>query len=138
LWASLGRPEEAAAAVDEVLGAYDSGVTVTQSEAVRAPFSSFGQTQWALLDQVRFAAALSCADDASVAAQVHATMARTVPDQRWGIGQLEESHVKSGWGPDPGGAYTLRQLGDGTVGGERYALAVAGGATAGTHPEAAA
>lgn len=138
LWASLGPPEDAAAAVDEVLSAYDSGGTQTQSVVVRPPFSSFGQTEWAPVDQARFAAALSCADRASVAAQVRAAMGRVAPDHRWGIGRLQDAHIKSGWGPDAAGAYTLRQLGDGSVEGRRYALAVVGRAADGTYPQAAA
>lgn len=138
LWGSLGQPEEAAAAVDEVLSAYDSGGTATQQEVVRPPFSSFGQTQWSLPDQARFAAALACSDETSVAAQVRAAMARVVPDHRWGIGGLADPHLKSGWGPVPAGAYTLRQLGDGTVDDQRYAMAVAGRAASGTYAQAGA
>lgn len=138
LWVGLGAPEEAAAAVDEVLSAYNSTGTRTESQIVRPGFSAIGQTLWSLADQARFASALMCEPPEGAAGQVRGAMGRVVRDQRWAMGQLEEPHVKSGWGPDEGGAYVLRQLGDGVVDGQRYALAVSGRATPGTYPEAAA
>lgn len=137
LWAALGAPEGAASAVDEVLTAYGSAATRTESRIVRPGFSAFGQTQWGLEDQARFAAALACTDDGSTAGQVRAAMGRVVPDQRWGMGQLDDAHLKSGWGPDRRGHYVLRQLGDGVTDGQQYALAVTGRATAGTYPQTA-
>lgn len=138
LWASLGTPQEAAAAVDEVLAAYGSAGTRTESEGVRPPFTPFGQTQWSLVDQARFAASLACAPGASPAGEVRAVMGRVVEDQRWGIGRVETAHLKSGWGPDDSGAYVLRQLGDGVVDGRWQALALSGRAADGTYPQGAA
>ncbi|MDO5504401.1 MAG: hypothetical protein Q4G67_14635 [Actinomycetia bacterium] len=139
LWGRLGPPEDAATAVDEVLDAYDSALTRTESEQVRPPFSAFGQTVWSVTDQARFAAAFGCTPAGSAAAEVRAIMAEVVPDQRWGIGRLEDAHFKGGWGPQIDGGYVARQLGDAEVNGQRYALAVSGrvddgsfeGATAG-------
>jgi hypothetical protein len=138
LWTSLGRPEQAAAAVDEVLRAYGSPETRTQSADLQPPYSPFGQTTWPLSGQARFAAALSCAPGWTPAGRVHSLMAGVVPDQRWGIGRLDDAHLKGGWGPDPGGAYVLRQLGTATVEGQTYALALSARTPGGTYAEAAA
>lgn len=132
LWNRLGPPETAAAAVDEVLHAHDSTMTRTESDHVRPPFSPFGQTIWSVTDQARFAAALGCAPDESSAGQVHELMAEVVPDQRWGIGTLDNAHFKGGWGPQPGGGYVARQLGDAEVDGQRYAFAVSARAADGS------
>ena len=138
LWSSLGQPQEAAAAVDEVLRTYGSAGTRTESEGVRPPFTPFGQTQWSLVDQARFAAAVACAPGASAAGEVRAVMGRVVEDQRWGIGRVETAYLKSGWGPDDSGAYVLRQLGDGVVDGRWQALALSGRAADGSYPQGAA
>lgn len=138
LWASLGPPEEAARAVDEVLDAYGSSGTRTEPADVRPGFSSFGQTRWDLASQARFASALACVPEPSAAGRVRAAMGRVIPDQRWGIGTLDEAHLKGGWGPDAAGAYVLRQLGDGQVDGKRYALALTAASATGGHAHAAA
>lgn len=138
LWSGLGPPREAASAVDEVLRAYHSAGTRTESEPVRLPFSAFGQTTWSVPDQARFAAALSCAGPGSAGGEVHALMADVVPDQRWGIGDLEQAHLKGGWGPQDDGGYVVRQLGDVVVAGERYALAGSARALDGTFARATA
>lgn len=138
LWSGLGQPEDAARAVDEVLGAYGSAGTRTESRAVRPPFSSFGQTVWSVADQARFASALACVAEDSPAGQVRATMGRVVPDHRWGIGHLDEAHLKGGWGPGEDGAYVVRQLGDAVVNGDRYALAGSSRARTGSYAQGAA
>ncbi|HHU09641.1 MAG TPA: hypothetical protein GXZ60_06455 [Intrasporangiaceae bacterium] len=138
LWTSLGPTRDAAGAVDEVLTAYDSVGTRTEDETVRPPFSAYGQTRWSVTDQARFAAALSCADPDSAAAQVRAAMGRVTPEHRWGIGQLDSAHLKGGWGPDVSGAYLLRQLGDVTVDGRTYALAASAQSGTGSYARGAA
>jgi hypothetical protein len=125
-------------AVDEVLRAYGSPETRTQSADLQPPYSPFGQTTWPLSGQARFAAALSCAPGWTPAGRVHSVMAGVVPDQRWGIGRLDDAHLKGGWGPDPDGAYVLRQLGTATVEGQTYALALSARTPGGTYAEAAA
>lgn len=136
LWTALGPPEEAARTVDEVLDAYGSPEVRTESETARPPFSSFGQTLWSSPSQARFASALACAADPSPAGRVRAEMGRLVADQRSGIGTLEQAHLKGGWGPEPDGAYVLRQLGDGRVAGELYALALSARSGTGSYAEA--
>jgi len=136
LWTSLGPPEDAATAVDAVLAAYGSPEVRTETVEVRPPFSSFGQTEWGVESQARFASRLACVPDSSAAGRVRAEMARLVPDQQWGIGGLEAAHVKGGWGPEAGGAYVLRQLGDVEIAGERYALALSARSATGSHARA--
>ncbi|KAB7741388.1 hypothetical protein GA707_17725 [Nostocoides sp. F2B08] len=137
LWAGLGDPEAAAAAVDAVLTAYDSPATRTESERVSPPFSPYGQTVWSVTDAARFAGALACAPAATTAGEVRQVMSDVVADQRWGIGELDSAHLKGGWGPEGGGAYVLRQLGDGQVGTERFALALSARAEDGVYASAA-
>lgn len=136
LWSALGRPDAAASAVDEVLDAYGAPEVRTESEDVRPPFSSFGQTRWSPPSQARFARELACAGASTPAGRVRGEMARLVPDQRWGIGVLEGARLKGGWGPEPDGAYVLRQLGDGEVAGQRYALALSVRSASGAYAEA--
>ena len=138
LWTSLGPTQDAADAVDQVLIAYDSAGTRTEDELVRPEFSPYGQTRWGVVDQARFAAALACAEEGSAAGRVRAAMSRTTPEQRWGIGQLDSGHLKGGWGPDPSGAYLLRQLGDATIGGRRYAVAASAQSGTGSYAQGAA
>ncbi|MGA8045093.1 MAG: hypothetical protein WCA30_02400 [Dermatophilaceae bacterium] len=137
LWAGLGDPEAAAGAVDAVLTAYGSPATRTESEQVSPPYSPYGQTVWSVPDAARFAGALACAPAAAPAGEVRQVMSDVVADQRWGIGELDSAHLKGGWGPEGSGAYVLRQLGDGRVGTERFALAVSARADDGVYASAA-
>ncbi|WP_291339601.1 hypothetical protein [Corynebacterium sp.] len=105
LWASLGEPTRAAAAVESVLAEAGTPVEVSH-EHTRPGFSSFGQTAWALDTQARFAAQLPCLTGAG---EVLADMGMI--EQRYGLGQLEGARFKGGWGPEPDGRYTVRQFG---------------------------
>lgn len=138
LWGRLGGPEEAARVVDEVLTAYGSAGTRTESREVRPSFSAFGQTVWSVADQARFASELSCVPEGSAAGEARAAMGRVIPDHRWGIGRLDEAHVKGGWGPGQDGAYVVRQLGDALVDGDRYALAGSARARSGSYAQGVA
>ncbi|MEV0360215.1 serine hydrolase [Nocardia sp. NPDC050697] len=108
LWQSLGSGPEAAAAVEAVLR--EGGDTTTRVPATRprAEHSAFGQAEWSLADQVKFAAKLPCL---SGAAGVTALMAEIVPAHRWGMGSIAGADFKGGWGPDPDGDYLVRQFG---------------------------
>ncbi|MCA1782466.1 MAG: hypothetical protein ABR500_05070 [Dermatophilaceae bacterium] len=136
LWTALGPPEEAASDVDKVLDAYGSPEARTEHADVRPPFSAFGQTQWSNQSQARFASDVMCEPDSSPAGRVRAEMSRVALDQRWGIGALESAHLKGGWGPEPDGAYVLRQLGDGQVAGQRYALGLSARSATGSYADA--
>ena len=68
---------------------------------------AFGLTQWTMPDSARFAAMLPCAPHADEVLQV---MGEVVADQRWGLGTLEGSAYKGGWGGSADG-YLVRQIG---------------------------
>ncbi len=107
IWEGLGDPETASRKVDAVLR--ETGdPTVVQSHKVRPEFTAFGQTIWSLSDQLRFVAAAAC-DAANV--PVLGLMEQIAPEQRWGIGELEDVRFKGGWGPSPDGEYLVRQFG---------------------------
>lgn len=107
LWAGLGDPAAAAQRVDAVL--HQAGdPTSVQSQRIRPEFSAFGQTDWALTDQVRFVSAAFC-DGAN--APVFTLMEHVDPAQRWGLGIVAGARFKGGWGPSPTGSYLVRQLG---------------------------
>lgn len=105
LWAALGEPPRAAAAVEAVLAEAGDPVPVSH-EHTRPGFSSFGQTAWSLGAQARFAAQLPCLADAGAVLE---DMGMIV--QRYGLGQLDGARFKGGWGPEPDGRYTVRQFG---------------------------
>ena len=98
LWARLGPPEVAAAAVERVLAAAGDNETRVETEVVRPPYTSFGQTQWTLAAQQRFAAGLVAMPEAEPVLEL---MRRIVPEQRWGFGAVvPDAAFKGGWGPD--------------------------------------
>jgi hypothetical protein len=107
LWAALGEPAAAAAKVDAVLR-QAGDPTVVQSRKVRPEFTAFGQSDWSLVDQVRFLSVAVC-DKAN--APIFALMGRVEPDQRWGVGTIPDTEFKGGWGPSPTGRYLVRQMG---------------------------
>ncbi|RMI35836.1 hypothetical protein EBN03_04075 [Nocardia stercoris] len=119
LWQSLGTPDAAAAAVQAVLRDGGDSTTSVPATRTRPDYSSFGQATWALRDQLRFTAELPCLDDADT---VTSLMAKISGSQQWGLGHLEGSEYKGGWGPDANGKYLVRQLG--LVGTETGKLAI--------------
>lgn len=108
LWAALGGGQAAASAVTTVLA--DGGDTDTWVPAVhtRAGYSIFGQSQWSLADQARFAASLPCLPGAG---RVVELMGQVTPDQQWGLGRISGARFKGGWGPGEAGGYLVRQFG---------------------------
>ncbi|MCV7217898.1 hypothetical protein H7J51_21740 [Mycobacterium crocinum] len=107
LWTGLGDPTGAAQAVDAVLRQAGDPTSV-ESRRIRPEFSAFGQTEWALADQVRFVSAAWC-DRAN--APVFALMGQVDAAQRWGIGVVDGARFKGGWGPSVTGGYLVRQVG---------------------------
>lgn len=107
LWQSLGTPQQGAAATDQVLRDYGDPTTRTESEQIRPPFTTFGQTRWPLADQARFGAALPCRSEA---APVYEAMGQIIAGQRWGLGTIPGTHFKGGWGPSAEGSL-VRQFG---------------------------
>ncbi|MGK8509422.1 serine hydrolase [Nocardia asiatica] len=108
LWQSLGTAQEAAQAVQAVLREGGDNKTVVPATRARSEHSPFGQAEWSLTDQVRFASRLPCLPQAE---RVTALMEQVVVSQRWGLGEFTGAEFKGGWGPDASGAYLVRQFG---------------------------
>jgi hypothetical protein len=123
LWESLGPPAAAAAAVERVLASAGDADTRVEAEVVLPPYTSFGQTDWKLADQQRFAAGLSGAPGAEPVLQL---MRRVIPEQRWGLPSIDSgAAIKGGWGPDPPGRALVRQFGIFTAAGRTVTAAIA-------------
>jgi hypothetical protein len=110
LWGMLGRSDTARVArVERVLADAGDRVTRVQGQVVRPGFTPFGQTHWSLRAQQKFATRLPCLAGAS---QVLALMGRIDASQQWGLAHVgTRPNFKGGWGPEPGGAYLVRQFG---------------------------
>ncbi|MEU7765273.1 hypothetical protein AB0B25_09165 [Nocardia sp. NPDC049190] len=122
LWQSLGSAQEAAAAVQAVLREGGDTKTTVPATRSRPDQSSFGQADWSLADQVRFAARLPCLPQSE---RVLGLMAQIVSSQRWGLGEFSGAEFKGGWGPDLAGNYLVRQFGIITTPSGQIAIAFA-------------
>lgn len=131
LVATYGSVEGAAAAMEELLAR--AGDTQTEVSTVgRSTYSSYGQTLWPAAAQAEFLAALArgCVVDAATTDYLVAAMGDVDPSQSWGLGTIDAVAFKGGWGPDPDGAYLVRQMGIVTApDGHQYAAAMI------THPD---
>lgn len=107
LWAMLGTPREAAAAVDEILAESGDSTTRVQSQRVRSGFTAFGQTQWSLTLQNQFAAQFPCLPGSETILELMGEVGGT---QQWGVQDIEGAEVKGGWGPGIDYGYLVRQL----------------------------
>ncbi|WP_336081298.1 hypothetical protein [Nocardia sp. SSK8] len=135
LWESLGDAPEARAAVEQVL---DEAGRLPSGKLVHTDIdeTAFGGTEWSLADQVRFASRLPCLPQTEV---VRSMMGQITPDQAWGLGLLDGTEFKGGWGPDDDtGIYTVRQFGLVPVGSGRLAVAIAAQADSGTFADTTA
>ena len=130
LWASLGDPATAAAATTAVLRDGGDAVTTANAERTRPEYTAFGQTQWALPDQARFGAHLTCLDGAG---PVIEAMGAITDDQRYGLGTIPGARFKGGWGPDESGMYLVRQFGTIAVDGGEVGVAIAARPADGTY-----
>ncbi|MFI7666580.1 serine hydrolase [Nocardia sp. NPDC049526] len=108
LWQSLGTGQEAAKAVEAVLREGGDTKTTVPATKTRSDASAFGQADWALSEQVRFASRLPCLSQSS---DVIDLMEQITSSQRWGLGELKGAEFKGGWGPDTSGSYLVRQFG---------------------------
>ncbi|MGV9680814.1 hypothetical protein ACWDSJ_36555 [Nocardia sp. NPDC003482] len=129
LWQGLGTPDTAAKALEAVLREGGDTSTKVPPNRVRSDYSSFGQAEWSLADQARFASHLPCLPDAD---SVTDLMGKVVWGQQWGLGKLEDAEYKGGWGPDASGNYVVRQFGVVTVPAGKVAIALAAQANSGT------
>ncbi|MGB8390805.1 serine hydrolase [Mycobacterium sp.] len=106
LWSRLGDPGEAARQVQAVIREAGDSATVVESRRLRPGFTPFGQTQWTLSSQARFAANLARVPGAD--AVIH-LMHHLVRGHRWGLA-AKGIAVKGGWGPGVRGDYLVRQF----------------------------
>lgn len=106
LWDSLGDPatagQKTAAEIAAIAQAPQVNTVVT-----RPGFSSFGQTNWALKEQAQFGYQLACHP---LAQTVVPGMGSIDAGQSYGLGMVG-ANFKGGWGPEPSGAYLVRQFG---------------------------
>jgi len=128
LWASLGDPHTAAHKVDAVLRQAGDPTRV-ESQKVRPEFTAFGQSDWALANQVRFLSRAACQDSDEPILNL---MGQIEPDQRWGLGTIPAARFKGGWGPSPTGQYLVRQMGVLTTPSGQAAVAIAAQPASGT------
>ncbi|PWV81487.1 hypothetical protein DFR69_101830 [Nocardia neocaledoniensis] len=136
LWESLGDGEEAAAAVQQVLDEAGDIPAGKQSVRTELDYTSFGGTEWSLANQVRFASRLPCLPQTEVVTKL---MGEITPEQGWGLGLLDNTEFKGGWGPDDyTGVYTVRQFGLVPVGSGQLAVALAAQADSGTFDDTTA
>ena len=115
LWSALG--DSAAQLVRSVMREAGDPTTVIESRRLRAEYTPFGQTQWSLVDQARFAAGLT---RVSGAAPIIDLMRNLCAEHRWGLAATGFA-AKGGWGPGIADDYLVRQFGivptqSGTVG----------------------
>lgn len=117
-------------AVEAVLAEGHSPVAVERN-VTRPGFSAFGQTQWTVDEQARFASHLSCVAGAG---PVLEHMGNLTAGGNYGLGTLPGARLKGGWGPSISGAYEVRQLGlVPDANGRQIAVAIAASAADGTY-----
>ncbi len=107
LWSLLGDPVQAARRVQGIIAECGDTATVVESRRLRRGYTAFGQTQWNLQRQARFAAELCSIPDS---ADVIDLMRRLTAGQRWGLA-AKGFAAKGGWGPGTHGEYLVRQFG---------------------------
>ncbi len=123
---SHGGTVGASSALNEVLR--EAGDTTTQvSTQTRDGFSSYGQTEWSLLDQQQFVGQLAagCLSTAASREYVLDLMAEVSSDT-WGLGSAGlPAGWKGGWGPGVDGRYLVRQMGILYLGNREVAVTLA-------------
>ena len=98
---------DAARRVQVVVAEGGDTVTAVEFRRLRRGFTAFGQTEWSLQRQARFAAELSTIPDA---VEVIDLMQRLVAGDQWGLA-AKGLAAKGGWGPGVHGGYLVRQFG---------------------------
>jgi hypothetical protein len=107
LWSQLGQPQDAAEAVGAILKETGDTTTIVESARKRPDFSVFGQTEWSVVNQASFMAALPCIPNSE---SVLTDMKSLAGNQKWGLALRDDASVKGGWGPSPEKAYLVRQV----------------------------
>lgn len=109
LWESLGDPAVAREKVEGVLREAGDEVTVIDGDHYEENSRSFGDSEWPLAAQVRFATELRCLSEAEPVVEA---MSQISEEHSYGLGQVEDAVFKGGWGPDQDtGEYLVRQFG---------------------------
>jgi hypothetical protein len=121
LWSGLGEPVDAARQVQAVIAESGDTETEVESRRLRRGFTAFGQTQWTLQRQARFAAALPAI---AGGADVIELMSDLTAAQRWGLA-AKSLAAKGGWGPGTDGKYLVRQFGIVTTPSGQWGVALA-------------
>jgi hypothetical protein len=104
LWSQLGK--DAAELVQTVIRRAGDPATIVESRRLRAEYTPFGQTRWALAGQARFAAGLSRVPNASPVVDL---LHELIDEHRWGLA-AQGFAAKGGWGPGLSGDYLVRQF----------------------------
>lgn len=110
LWSSLGTPQQAGDLLRHHLRSLGDEVTVPSTQQTHPPYSSFGQTMWAVGPQAAYAAHLACSTR-QAARLVTEDMGSITENHNYGLGIIPGAHFKGGWGPNKNGGYDLRQFG---------------------------
>jgi hypothetical protein len=151
----FGRIEEshggltgASQAVEAVL--HEAGSTSTVVATAPPPpgaVSTYGQTEWSLLDAARFFTALGRCEVLGPAGTglIESLMEEVISEQRWGLGEGGfpsgwRVAMKGGWGPEAeaGGSYLVRQSGLVQDGNGGVAVAMIAMDDSGSYPAGAA
>lgn len=109
----------ASRAVEAVLrDAGDATTTVATAPPPPGAVSTYGQTEWSLLNSVQFYGRLAdgCLLAPAGTKFIEGLMESVIPEQRWGLGEGGFPSgwtvgMKGGWGPEETGAYLVRQSG---------------------------
>ncbi len=126
LWSQLGNPARAALEVQAVVHECGDAATVVEAQRTRPPYTAFGQTQWPLDRQARFAAGLPGLGDAATVIDL---MRGLIRGQRWGLAARGFA-AKGGWGPGSADDYLVRQFGILPTGSAHVGVALAAEARA--------
>jgi hypothetical protein len=102
--------------VQELLRRSGDGATIVATAPPAAgAVTTFGQTEWKPSNAVKFFSALArgCLLANAGTGYVLDLMQRIEPSESWGLGSAGFASVafKGGWGPEPDGAYLVRQAG---------------------------
>ena len=94
----------------------DAETVVATASPPSGAVTTFGQTEWAPGNAVKFFQALGsgCLLSSSQSSYVLGLMQRIIPSESWGLGSGGFGvpvAFKGGWGPEPSGAYIVRQSG---------------------------
>ena len=111
----------AAQAAQSVIAEAGDTATQVQSQVTRPEFTAFGQTMWSVGNQAKFMAGLRCVDGAQ---PIIDAMGVADPAQSYGLRTQPGALMKGGWGPNPAGAYDVRQMGIVRLGGHDVAVAL--------------